>query len=120
MNKNEMELNKFAIEREREKSKHERYLKFENYLRYLLCELKDEATREDDFALDEIKQCVIVYVMKDYFEETNNIFLQNMKNDFYHGIKELESRHSDIKSRTLYIKLFMEDFYFNVDKHNSK
>lgn len=106
------EFEKFAVERERTKSNRERWTGFEHTLRYLLCELKDSTDREDDFLLNDIKQAVIVYVMKDKFEETNEIFLNNMKNDFYNAIQKLEGKHTDIQSRTFYIKLFMEDFYF--------
>lgn len=106
------DFEEFVLQYERKKSDHERWVNFEHTLRYLLCELKDKTDREDSFLLDEVKQAVIVYVMKDKFEETNEIFLNNMKNDFYNAIQKLEEKHSDIQSRTLYIKLFMEDFYF--------
>lgn len=75
--------------------------------------MKDKTDREDDFLLDNVKQTIIVYVMKDKFEENNEIFLNNMKNDFYNAIQKLEEKHTDIQSRTFIIKLFMEDFYFN-------
>lgn len=112
-----MDINKefedFVVKREREKSDHDRYLGFEHSLRFLLCELKDKTDREDSFLLDDIKQTVIVFVMKDKFGELNDVFLSNMKNDFYVAIEKLEERHSDIKGKTKIIKLFMEDFYFN-------
>lgn len=107
------DFEKFALEYERAKSDRERWVTFEHTLRYLLCELKDKTDREDSFLLDEVKQAVIVYVMKDKFAETNEIFLNNMKNDFYNAIQKLEEKHTDIQSRTFVIKLFMEDFYFN-------
>ena len=106
------EFEEFALKYERKKSDHERYVGFEHELRYLLCELKDKTDRKDDFLLDYIKQAVIVYVMKDKFEETNEIFLSNIKDDFYNAIQELEEKHTDIQARTWVIKLFMEDFYF--------
>lgn len=106
------DFEEFALQYERKKSDRERLVNFEHTLRYLLCELKEKTDREDSFLLDEVKQAVIVYVMKDKFEETNEIFLNNMKNDFYNAIQKLEEKHSDIQSRTFYIKLFMEDFYF--------
>lgn len=109
----EKELKRFAIEREQKKSEHDRYINFEHKLRYLLCELETPTDREDSFLLDDIKQAVIVFSMKDKFGEINDIFLANMKNDFYTAIEKLESRHPDIKSGTYVIKLFMEDFYFN-------
>lgn len=107
------DFEEFALEYERKKSDRERWVGFEHTLRYLLCELKDKTDREDSFLLDEVKQAVIVYVMKDKFDETNEIFLNNMKNDFYNAIQKLEEKHTDIQSRTFTIKLFMEDFYFN-------
>lgn len=107
------DFEEFALKYERKKSDRERWVGFEHTLRYLLCELKDKTDREDDFLLDDIKQTVIVYVMKDKFEENNEIFLNNMKNDFYNAIQKLEEKHTDIQSRTFTIKLFMEDFYFN-------
>lgn len=113
MSKENKEFEDFAINRERNKSDRERWMGFEHALRYLLCELNDKTDREDSFLLDDIKQSIIVFVMKDKFEETNETFLANMKNDFYKAIDALEERHSDIKSRTWIIKMFMEDFYFN-------
>lgn len=107
------ELEEFALKYERKKSDHERWVGFEHTLRYLLCELKDKTDREDSFLLNDIKQAVIVYTMKDKFTETNGIFLNNMRNDFYNAIQKLEEKHTDIQSRTWKIKLFMEDFYFN-------
>ena len=106
------EIEEFALKYEEKKSDRERWIDFEHTLRYLLCELKDKTDREDSFLLDDIKQAVIVYVMKDKFTETNEIFLNNMKNDFYNAIQKLEEKHTDIQSRTWKIKLFMEDFYF--------
>ena len=90
-----------------------RYMEFEHALRYLLYELNNKTERKDDFMLDDIKQTIIVFSMKDKFEETNEIFLENMKTDFYNAIAELENRHTDIKYRTKIIKQFMEDYYFN-------
>ena len=73
----EEEFENFAIAHERNKSDRERWMKFEITLRYLLCELKDKTDREDSFLLDDIKQSIIVFVMKDKFEETNKIFNEN-------------------------------------------
>lgn len=90
-----------------------RYMEFEHALRYLLMELDGEIREEDLFLLEDIKQSIIVFSMKDRFAETNKILLDNMKNDFYNGIKRLEENHTDIKNGTKIIKSFMEDFYFN-------
>lgn len=108
------DFEEFALKCEREKTSRERWVNFEHTLRYLLCELKDHTDREDSFLLDDVKQAVIVFVMKDKFEEINEIFLSNMKNDFYNAIQKLEEKHTDLQSRTFTIKLFMEDFYFNT------
>lgn len=106
-------LDDFAIEKERSRSKTERFQKFEHALRFLLCELRDPTDREDDFLLNDIKQAVIVFGMKDAYGENNTTFLENMKFDFNNAIHKLETKHPDIDGRTFYIKLFMEDFYFN-------
>lgn len=106
------EFEKFVMEREREQSNRKRWIEFEHTLQYLLCELKDKIDKEDNFLLSDIKQAVIVYGMKDKFEETNGVFLNNIKNDFYNAIQKLEEKHTDIQLRTFTIKLFMEDFYF--------
>ena len=50
-----------------------RYMEFEHALRYLLYELNNKTERKDDFMLDDIKQTIIVFSMKDKFEETNEI-----------------------------------------------
>lgn len=89
-----------------------RYVEFEHTLRYLCCELKDKTEREDDFLLDDIKQAIIVFSMKDLSGETNEIFLENMKTDFYNAIAKLEKRHTDIRHGIQIIKQFMEDYYF--------
>lgn len=103
----------FALKKEREKSDWERWTNFEYKLRYLLCELETHTDRKDSFLLDAIKQAIIIFAMKDKFGETNEILLNNMKNDFYDSIQKLEEKHTDIQAQTFYIRLFMEDFYFN-------
>lgn len=107
----EREFDEFCIKKEREKSDHDRWIQFEHNLRFLLCELKGKTDREDDLLMNNINQAVIVFAMKDIFGENNEIFLGNMKNDFYNAIQKLEQKHPEVQ--TFYIKLFMEDFYFN-------
>lgn len=107
------EFEKYCIDKERSKTKHDRYLQFEHSLRYCLCELKDKTDREDSFLLDDIKQSVLVFVMHNEYGENNEIFLSNMQNDFYNAIEKLVARHSDLDGKLKYVKLFMEDFYFN-------
>lgn len=115
MNANK-DFESYAINRERSKSKHSRYLEFEHTLRYCLCDLKDKTDRDDDFLLNDIKQTVIVYLMRNDYSELNNVFLSNMKNDFYRATTQLRERHSDLDWKMKVIELFMEDFYF--DKTN--
>lgn len=100
------------IRQEKNKSNHERYLGFEWALRFMLHELNIPADMHDLLLVDDIKQCVIVYSMKDTFAEQNNVFLSNLKEDFYRGISNLEKKHADIKRKTMIVKIFMEDFYF--------
>jgi hypothetical protein len=89
------------------------YKNFEINLRFLLNDLSKEPTIEDYLLLDDIKHTIIIFSMKDRFNDTDTIFLENMKNEFYESINELEIRHDDIKLRTKLIKDFMETLYFN-------
>lgn len=106
----EKEFQEFCITTERNKTDHERWVRFEHDLRFLLCELQNETDRKDDFLMNDIKQAIIVFAMKEKFGERDEIFLENVKNSFYKAIQKIKERHSDIQ--TFYIKLFMEDFYF--------
>ena len=105
-------MNERTIKHERDKTDYERYLKFEHSLRFCLSESNEKTDREDDFLLDDIKQAIVVYTMKDKFKENNEVFLSNMEHDFYRAIEKLEEKHQDQKDKLSYIKLFMEDFYF--------
>lgn len=114
------ELDNFVVERTRAKSERDRFVEFEHRLRYMLCDLRAEVDLKDNYLLSDIQQSVIVFAMKDKLEDSEDdlkkideIFLSNMKNDFYSAIQELEEKHTDIKETALIIKLFMEDFYFN-------
>ena len=105
------ELKDFMLNKERSKNDRDRWGEFEHCLRYLTCDLKNKVKEEDRLLIDDIKQAIIVFVMKDKFGETNAIFLENTKRNFYDAIQKLEKRHPDM--RTFQIKIFMEDFYFN-------
>lgn len=104
------------ITKERARSKRERFLSFDDKLRFLLYDI-NSTYREDYCLLDEIKQSIMIFVMKNSFEfrENNALFLETVKNNFYEAIERLEKRHPRICKSTLYIRLFMEDFYFNVE-----
>lgn len=101
-----------VVTKERERPTNDRYRSFELHLRHLLMELKDEVTVEDMLLYDQIKHCVMVFAMKDQFGETDELFLSNLKQEFYEAIEELEKRHTDVKAFA--ITLFMEDYYFNA------
>ena len=103
------------ITKERERSKRERFLSFDDRLRFLLYDI-NSTHREDYRLLDEVKQSIMIFVMKSNFEfrENNILFLESVKNDFYEAINKLKKRHPGICRNTLYIRLFMEDYYFNV------
>ena len=92
----------------------ERYTRFEHELRYLLRELKDPLTIEDMLYYDDIKHCIMVFAIKDQFGEDNNVFLHNIKHDFYSAIEKLEEAHSDINCE--FIKSFVEDYFFNTQE----
>lgn len=95
----------------------EKYVNFRNFeinLRFLLNELNDDATDEDQYMLDDIKHSIMIFAMKEKFNETDETFLENTKREFYDSIVKLESRHPDLKYRTKLIKLFMEQYYFNT------
>lgn len=89
-----------------------KYLEFESALRYFFYDVKNKVSKDDALLLDDIKQAVIVFVMKDRFGESNDVFLSNMKSDFYEAIEQLEGRHPDVKNKTKVVKNFMEEFYF--------
>lgn len=110
----EQEFIQFRINKEREKTDKERWNRFEHDVKYLLCELKDPVDIQDLSLLDNIKQSIIVFAMRDKFGEDNNTFLDNMKHQFYVSIGVLEEKHPDIK--TFYVKLFMKDFYFGKEE----
>lgn len=87
------------------------FVEFEHALRYLLCEVEN-IVNEDLYALDDVKQTVIVFAMKTRFAEANSVFLNNMKHEFYSGLNSIEQRHPELKNKIKVIKSFMEEFYF--------
>lgn len=94
-----------------------KYVNFKNFeinLRFLLNELNEEVIIDDWYLLDDIKHSVLVFAMKDKFNETDKTFLENTKNDFYDAIDQLKKRHSDLGWRLCLIKQFMELNYFNI------
>ena len=106
------ELKYLIVAEESAKSKEERFRYFEHTLECLFFGLDTPTDREDDFLVSDIKQSIIVFAMADECGEKSEIFLENKRNDFYNALKKLEERHPDISSKMLFIKLFMEDFYF--------
>lgn len=105
-------LLEMEMEQERNKTAHERYVNLEYALRYMLLGLQNPVDIEDFLSVDNIKQCIIVYLARDKYEEKNDVFLSNMKYLFYSEIKKLEEKHPDIKRKTTVARLFMEDFCF--------
>lgn len=110
----EKEFQEFCIMTERNRTDHERWIRFEHDLRFLLCELSNVTDREDDLLVDKVKQAIIVFALKDTFGEKNDVFLENVKDGFYRAMYRLKEKHPDIQM--FYIKLFMEDFYFRGGK----
>ena len=105
-------LLELEMEQERHKTAHERYVNLECALRYMLLCLQNPVDMEDFLSVDNIKQCIIVYLARDKYEEKNDVFLSNMTHLFYSEIERLEKKHPDIKRKTTIVKLFMEDFCF--------
>ncbi|MDF2879686.1 MAG: hypothetical protein K0R54_243 [Clostridiaceae bacterium] len=103
----------FIIDDERKKSKNIRYQEFEHNLRNLLSELNDKTDREDDFLLDNIKQAIIVYLIKNESGENSKIFLANMKENYYISTKELVNKHPDLEIEILKMNLFVEDYVWS-------
>lgn len=97
----------------RKESKRNRWMRFEHELRYLFTELDTEPSMDDLYYAEDVRQTIIVYSMKNQYEENIPIYMGNTKREFYTAIKHLEENHPDIKGKTFVIKLFMEDFYFS-------
>ena len=108
------EFEQFAVDRERRKTDHERLMNFEHARRYLFNAIS--ITMEDMFLLDDIKQSILVFAMKDVYGERNNVSLNNMEYDFRRAATELQERHPAIAGKLKIIRLFMDDFYFNPAK----
>lgn len=87
---------------------------FERSLRFLFLESNDEITIDDRDLMDDLKHSIIVFAMKDMFGETNNIFLENTKRDFYNSIECLRHNHPNINWQLRLITQFMEKNYFNT------
>lgn len=79
-------------------------------LRNLLQDINYTVDIEDIRLIDELKQSIIVFAMKEKFGEACEVFLDNCRNDFYNSAKILESRHSQLNLDE--IRTFMEEFYF--------
>jgi hypothetical protein len=92
----------------------ENFIEFEGELNFLLNDLNEEVVIEDYYLLDDIKHAIMVFAMKDKFNETNKTFLENTKRLFYDSSDKLENRHPSLKWRIKHVKQFMEMYYFNT------
>ena len=90
--------------------KNAEWVKFENELRYLFYETEKKPTIDDMWLADDLKQSIIIFLSKSQFGESDIVFLENAKFDFYNAINELKKRHKDIKTSN--IKKFAENFLF--------
>lgn len=86
------------------------YVEFEHTLRFL------EVHVCDALFLDDIKQTVIVFSLKDRFGEDNEIFLNNLKNQFYDAIEHLKYNYPSDSYKYDIIKDFVEKYLFIKDK----
>lgn len=94
---------------------------FEHHLRLLpLYDIHKDFDEEDYRMYDDLKQAIIVYVMKDKFYETQCCFLGNFRIDFYNAIEKIAKKHVDCATPLEYIKNFMEHHYSDITKDYCK
>lgn len=87
--------------------KHSHFERFEHQIRNLLAEVTPEADIVDVFKYAQMIHSLFVFSVKDKFNETNKIFLENTKSDFYNFIENYHTKfHRDIT----FLKKFA-DFY---------
>lgn len=86
------------------------YVKFEHTLRFL------EVHVGDNMFLDDIKQTIIVYSLKDKVGEDNEVFLDNLKSQFYESIGHLKYTYPSDSYKYDIIKDFVEKYLFIKDE----
>lgn len=107
MDKNK-EINEFAKQRYEQLTPHQKFSAFEHDLNFLLYDLKDEVTMQDYIYLNEIKQAIIIFILKNEYKESNETFVNNTKHQYIQYFKGLKDRHPDIK--TYNIDMFMQKY----------
>lgn len=96
----------------RKKSKKERWLDFESKLNTLPSFIEDDSIK-GLIEVNTIKHNIIIFSMKDKFDENNDVFINNCKKEFYDSIDKLSELYPGAKYHLLCIKLFVDDFYLN-------
>lgn len=88
-----------------ERAIHNDWALFEHHLRLLpLYDNRKDFDEEDYRLYDDLKQAIIVYIMKDKFHETQCCFLGNFRIDFYNSIEKITKKHADCATPLEYIK----------------
>ena len=91
----------------RNHDRHSHFERFEHQIRNLLAEVTPEVEIIDVFNYAQMIHSLFVFSIKDKFNETNEIFLENTKTDFYEFIDEYADKfHRDVT----FLKKFA-DFY---------
>ena len=107
-----VKLQERAIVDERTHDIHSRFAHMELLLRNLVYKAS-EHTHTEYQLIDKIKHSIVIFSMKDKVCETNDIFIENTKEEFYSTIDELIKINRSVEWDLFYIKLFVEDFYLN-------
>ena len=108
---------KFLIS-ERKKDKHQRFEEFEHILRYVLIERNEDIDKFDWFMLDQLKHAIIVFLLKNEFNEHNETFLANTQSEFYSALDRIKEKIPSWESEK--VKLFVEDFIFKCETEGDK
>lgn len=89
--------------------RHSHFERFEHQIRNLLAEVTPEADIVDVFKYAQMIHSLFVFSVKDKFNETNEIFLENTKSDFYDFIEEYHTKfHRDVT----FLKKFADYYIF--------
>ena len=112
MNTTEMNKRMNEIENDwwNKHTEHERFVRFEHQIRNFILEVTPAASIVDVFHYAQLIHSMFVFAIKDKFNETNQIFLDNTKSDFYDFIDELGNKFN---KDVYFIKKFADYYIFN-------
>lgn len=113
MGNKKIDLEKYSKEYEerwfKSHTKHEHYVRFEHEIRLLMVDLTPKPEKLDIFDYSQLLESLLAFILIDDFHETNEIFINNLKNTFYKNLNTIKTKfNKDIN----YIKLFVETYIF--------